>query len=204
MLMKCLLLLVAALYHHLICPFRKHSLARISKTEAFVSSLPEHHQEMLEKYKAHLGTIRLCIEKNEKIINHIIRDVNWMFMNIHPDNADDIVSVTSVQMDWIFYLNVNIYSSFYNNNILQDSTSNQSTTVANDLERVQTTLKQLVRDWSSEGAKERMMCYQPIIDDLLRTFPPNLWWVPPTKFSSTEDFIDSLFLLLFCLVILPT
>ncbi|XP_034241839.1 carnosine N-methyltransferase [Thrips palmi] len=125
--------------------YKKHSLARISKTEAFMSSLPERHQEMLEKYKQHLGTIRQCIEKNEKIINLIIRDVNWMFVNIHPDNADDL-----------------------------DSNINHSSNVSNDLERVQTTLKQLVRDWSSEGAKERMMCYQPIIDELLRTFPQNL------------------------------
>lgn len=56
-----------------------------------MSSLPEHHQEMLEKYKQHLGIIRQCIEKNEKIINHIIRDISWMFVNIHPDFADDLV-----------------------------------------------------------------------------------------------------------------
>lgn len=54
--------------------------------------------------------------------------------------------------------------------------------MSNDLERVQTTLKQLVRDWSSEGAKERLMCYQPIIDELLRTFPKNLWLVHTTIF----------------------
>ncbi|XP_046683268.1 carnosine N-methyltransferase isoform X1 [Homalodisca vitripennis] len=41
-----------------------------------------------------------------------------------------------------------------------------------DLERVQTTLKQFVRDWSKEGASERNTCYQPIIDEVLKNFSP--------------------------------
>lgn len=56
----------------------------------------------------------------------------------------------------------------------QDSNINH-VSIINELERVQTTLKQLVRDWSAEGAKERMMCYQPIIDEVLKNFPANLW-----------------------------
>lgn len=41
-----------------------------------------------------------------------------------------------------------------------------------DLEKVQTTLKQFVRDWSEEGAEERRTCYQPIIAEVLKRFPP--------------------------------
>ena len=32
-----------------------------------------------------------------------------------------------------------------------------------DMDKVQSTLKQLVRDWSSAGAAEREQCYTPII-----------------------------------------
>lgn len=32
-----------------------------------------------------------------------------------------------------------------------------------DMDKVQSTLKQLVRDWSSAGAEEREQCYTPII-----------------------------------------
>lgn len=39
------------------------------------------------------------------------------------------------------------------------------------MEKVQTTLKQFVRDWSDEGRDERQMCYQPIIDEIRKLFP---------------------------------
>ena len=32
-----------------------------------------------------------------------------------------------------------------------------------DMDKVQSTLKQLVRDWSSDGAIEREQCYTPIV-----------------------------------------
>ncbi|XP_066602877.1 carnosine N-methyltransferase [Prorops nasuta] len=40
-----------------------------------------------------------------------------------------------------------------------------------DQEKVQATIKQLVRDWSVEGASERTACYQPIIDEIINQFP---------------------------------
>ncbi|XP_011876474.1 PREDICTED: UPF0586 protein C9orf41 homolog isoform X2 [Vollenhovia emeryi] len=43
--------------------------------------------------------------------------------------------------------------------------------VMSDQEKVQATIKQLVRDWSVEGAEERKACYQPIVDEILHQFP---------------------------------
>ena len=78
--------------------YRKHSLARVAKTETYLSSLPDHHRAMLSKYKQHLGVIKQCIEKNERIINHIIKDVDFMFANVHPDNADDHVRLEKIDL----------------------------------------------------------------------------------------------------------
>lgn len=39
-----------------------------------------------------------------------------------------------------------------------------------DVERVQSTIKQFVRDWSSEGEAEREMCYTPILDEIEEHF----------------------------------
>lgn len=46
-----------------------------------------------------------------------------------------------------------------------------STPTSGDMEKVQSTLKQLVRDWSSDGQAERDACYQPIIDEIEQHFP---------------------------------
>lgn len=45
-----------------------------------------------------------------------------------------------------------------------------------DQEKVQATIKQLVRDWSVEGIEERTACYQPIIDEILNQFPLEYWY----------------------------
>lgn len=45
-----------------------------------------------------------------------------------------------------------------------------------DQEKVQATIKQLVRDWSSEGTDERNACYQPIIDEITNQFSLDKWY----------------------------
>uniref|UniRef100_A0A1B6CSN0 carnosine N-methyltransferase n=1 Tax=Clastoptera arizonana TaxID=38151 RepID=A0A1B6CSN0_9HEMI len=40
-----------------------------------------------------------------------------------------------------------------------------------DIEKVQSTLKQLAREWSSTGLKERSRCHEPIIDAIIENFP---------------------------------
>lgn len=40
-----------------------------------------------------------------------------------------------------------------------------------DMEKVQSTLKQIVRDWSKDGEEERAACYGPIIEEIEALFP---------------------------------
>lgn len=42
-----------------------------------------------------------------------------------------------------------------------------------DMEKVQSTLKQIVRDWSKDGEQERAACYDPIIQEIETCFPPD-------------------------------
>ena len=48
------------------------------------------------------------------------------------------------------------------------------TAVEADQEKVQATLKQFVRDWSTEGSEERKVCYEPIVDEIVNQFPKHL------------------------------
>jgi carnosine N-methyltransferase len=41
-------------------------------------------------------------------------------------------------------------------------------------DKILSTLKQFVRDWSSEGKEERKICYDLILNTLLKYFKPNL------------------------------
>ncbi|KAK7071023.1 hypothetical protein SK128_013631 [Halocaridina rubra] len=46
-------------------------------------------------------------------------------------------------------------------------------TLESDIEKVKSTIRQIVRDWSPEGAKEREQCYGPIINQITSLYPPN-------------------------------
>ena len=53
----------------------------------------------------------------------------------------------------------------------QDYETNNGLRHSNDMDKVESTLKQFVREWSSEGALERQLCFLPVIDKIL-----NLWY----------------------------
>ncbi|XP_023658956.1 carnosine N-methyltransferase [Paramormyrops kingsleyae] len=40
-----------------------------------------------------------------------------------------------------------------------------------DMDKLKSTIKQFVRDWSEAGKAERDSCYQPLIDEILKIFP---------------------------------
>ncbi|KAG5308821.1 CARME methyltransferase, partial [Acromyrmex insinuator] len=121
--------------------YKTHSLLRVRKTESYFLSLPQHHQKLLSKYKEHLQEVKRCIENNDQIIKLIIKDVAHIFENVCP---------TTAQVD---NMTLNLRP------------------VMSDQEKVQATIKQLVRDWSVEGAEERKACYQLIVDEILYQFP---------------------------------
>ncbi|XP_014227359.1 carnosine N-methyltransferase isoform X1 [Trichogramma pretiosum] len=126
--------------------YKPHSLQRVKKTETYLLSLPAHHQKLLSRYRDHLNEVKRCIENNDDIIRLIIKDVTNIFENVTPEDAST------------------------------DSVRQVSLTVAHrpilaDQEKVQATIKQFVRDWSTEGEEERRTCYQPIIDEIVNQFP---------------------------------
>ncbi|XP_067172786.1 carnosine N-methyltransferase isoform X3 [Apteryx mantelli] len=45
-----------------------------------------------------------------------------------------------------------------------------------DMDKLKSTLKQFVRDWSEEGKPERDSCYQPIISEIVKNFPKERCW----------------------------
>ncbi|KAM7166681.1 carnosine N-methyltransferase isoform 1-T1 [Macrochelys suwanniensis] len=44
-----------------------------------------------------------------------------------------------------------------------------------DMDKLKSTLKQFVRDWSETGKPERDSCYQPIINEIVKNFPKERW-----------------------------
>ncbi len=52
----------------------------------------------------------------------------------------------------------------------------QNTAKASDIDKARSTIRQLYRDWSHEGSAERKGCYDPVIQDVIKSF-----WHSPSK-----------------------
>ncbi|XP_014214936.1 carnosine N-methyltransferase isoform X2 [Copidosoma floridanum] len=79
------------------------------------------------------------------------------------ENNDEIIKLIIKDVAHIFE-NVSPASSTTDNTLTHRP-------IMADQEKVQATIKQLVRDWSTEGIEERRTCYQPIIDEIMNQYP---------------------------------
>jgi len=122
--------------------YKRHSLAAIGKRETYLNTLPMDHQKMLKKhgYQDCLDELKAAVDENNKIIGHILKDVDHMFENVaHESNSSE--------------------------------TDKRLRPTQMDMDKVQSTLKQIVRDWSSAGAAEREKCHGLILAKLLSLYP---------------------------------
>ncbi|XP_077292332.1 carnosine N-methyltransferase unmet [Arctopsyche grandis] len=150
-------------FHDVLSAFKSykgHALKRVSKTDRFMSTLSHRHQEYLEKYKEALSQIKECIRQNDIVVNSIISDATAIFINVPSSkislpehNGDD------------FEMSDNEINNGQECKNISDKPKNE------DIEKVQSVLKQFVRDWSSDGEIERNQCYTPIIDVIQKEFP---------------------------------
>ncbi|KAJ7393691.1 hypothetical protein OS493_003349 [Desmophyllum pertusum] len=97
---------------------------------------------MLPNFKDHVKQMELCIEENQNFLFNIVSHTNEMFENRDHTRIPSAPNDPASQP----------ISGF-------------------DMEKVTTTLKQFVRDWSDEGKAEREACYGPIIEEIQRLFP---------------------------------
>ncbi|XP_049882788.1 carnosine N-methyltransferase [Pectinophora gossypiella] len=125
------------------------SLDRIHKSEKIISTLLPTHQRRLEKYTTYLTKFKKCLDVNNTIVHMIIKDVDTMFENV--DHSMDGVNGTES------------FGCDYN---ACEMISQKQHKMQHDVEKVQSVLKNIVRDWSSVGAPEREQCYKPILDEI--------------------------------------
>ncbi|XP_055857398.1 carnosine N-methyltransferase isoform X2 [Episyrphus balteatus] len=125
--------------------YRSYSYARVDKTEYYLNTLNERHQNMLAKYRNHIGDVRYCIDENFKVIQKMLRD------------SDEVEK---------------LFCQYPGPAVRQEDSQASQKVRYQDMENVQSTLKQFARDWSAEGEPERSQCYKPIIDAIESFFDP--------------------------------
>ena len=106
-------------------------------------------------YENHLKNVENCIDDNDKIVQEFIGKILIKFY-VWLDNC---MQSFSSHIDGV----EKMFENMKHDN-KEDQVKNDTSPM--DVERVQSTIKQFVRDWSSEGEAERNMCYKPILEEI--------------------------------------
>ncbi|CEG70080.1 hypothetical protein RMATCC62417_06035 [Rhizopus microsporus] len=125
--------------------YKRFSLNNNHRRRRDYLSLPEHHKKLIPDFLDKVNKVDECIEHNMTFIRDIVKSAN-MFL-------DPSIMEHSQQK---------LYSSMRN--------SNRPPVSPMDMDKVRSTLKQFVRDWSKQGERERKLTYDPIIQELNTLF----------------------------------
>lgn len=115
---------------------------------------------MLERhdYQKSLSALETCVELNYAVIQDIIADAAGLFENAQMMGPPSVLANAATEEG-------------EGDEGKVSRVRPRAKTSVDDIEKVQSTLKQFMRDWSGEGAAERHACYDPILSELLRTYP---------------------------------
>ncbi|KAI9313718.1 N2227-like protein-domain-containing protein [Dichotomocladium elegans] len=120
--------------------YKTHALKRNHRRRHDYLSLPEHHKRLIPDLLDKINQVDRCIEKNMVLLKDIVKCAG-MFMGIDPR----VLVAEGARAK---------------------QKGGELPVTPMDMDKVQSTLKQFVRDWSEEGKAERDATYGPILEEL--------------------------------------
>nr|XP_015827710.2 carnosine N-methyltransferase isoform X1 [Nothobranchius furzeri] len=140
--------------------YRVHVQEQVTRAERQFLSLSQKHQNLLPGVLPKLARVRECAEHNQEILEAIVHNSLHMFENVEYGNRVGLDSNQSHTH----------YAHIENQHCMPvDPKKTRSSTF--DMDKLKSTIKQFVRDWSEVGKAERDSCYKPIIREIQRLFP---------------------------------
>lgn len=127
---------------------------------------------------SNLASISECADKNQEILQAIIHNCLYMFENIdygqrvsHYTRKSSTKSVYQLLLDLYVSQNTVIQNCLCWTLNFQNDPEKLGPCSTFDMDKLKSTFKQFVRDWSEVGQAERNSCYKPIIQEIQRLFP---------------------------------
>jgi len=125
--------------------YNRDAKDRLHGSMDYFKRIPAKHKSLLKDsgFEDNLKNVENCIDVNSGVIKEIIDGVERMFENQTHDQQSTAD---------------------------KDTDESKLRTIPMDVEKVHSTLKSFVRDWSSDGKLERDQCYKPILDEIDQIF----------------------------------
>jgi len=122
--------------------YEEYSLNWIQRMHKAFLDIPQKHQLLIPNAFKKLDSLRRCVSMNFILFQAVITE-QQLFQN-H---------------------NMELYYS------VQKEDEISALPKEKDMDKVKSTLRQFMREWSDEGLEERKACFQPILQELERRFP---------------------------------
>lgn len=107
--------------------YKRHAQTQNQRRRRDYSSLPEHHKKLVPHYLTKINQVDDCIQENMSLIRAIVQSASMFLPDQHSSKEGDDTMMTATK------------------------TNNKPPPVSPmDMDKVKSTLKQFVRDWSKE------------------------------------------------------
>ncbi|XP_026478168.1 carnosine N-methyltransferase [Ctenocephalides felis] len=130
----------------------------------------KHFMSVLASFKYYRKYSFLRVNQTEKYLNSLPTS-HQNLLKKYRENLKRVRECIEANYKVILHIIRDVDCMFHNvvSNISQEHSEFRPTN--QDMDKVQSTLKQFVRDWSKEGAEERKQCYEPIIKEIESYYP---------------------------------
>ena len=130
--------------------FTRSSHIVVEKGRNHFSRLPPHQRALVPDYEAKIGVLHDAVRENDAFIRRVV-STNWgVFGGLGLPQQDSDYAVLKSTLS-------------PNNRRLSESEYY--------IDKVRSTFASIARDWSSEGAAERRICYGPLLEALEKRWP---------------------------------
>ncbi|XP_040273000.1 carnosine N-methyltransferase isoform X1 [Bufo bufo] len=130
----------------------------------------EHFWKIINTFTCYGSHIHERVSRAERQFMSLPKSQQNMLPNFHS-NLDRIRKCADHNQE-ILQLIVNDCTCMFENKEYGNNGHTKNTPASTfDMDKLKSTIKQFVRDWSEEGKLEREVCYQPIINEILKYFP---------------------------------
>ncbi|KAK3263377.1 hypothetical protein CYMTET_27814 [Cymbomonas tetramitiformis] len=123
--------------------YETDALEEVFRWEKNFSRLPPKYRKLVPEQPSKFAAVKVCMRANANFIS-------GMLSNFENSRAPSHLKVVPAG---------------------GEGPGDQNVTRPGDVEKVRYVLKNILRDWSEEGAFEREQCYNPLIEELERLLP---------------------------------
>ncbi|KAG1682207.1 Carnosine N-methyltransferase [Nymphon striatum] len=131
-----------------------------------------HFRRVTNAYKHYRNNSVTRIKKSMKSLASLPEHHQSLLTN-YKDHLDNLMLAVDQNFNIIKMIVKDVEQIFENVPIVRADNPLKSQVNQSDIDKVQSILKQIVRDWSTDGQVERDACYEPIIKEVLHRFPVN-------------------------------